>query len=207
MRGVEAQALKNVGTDLGAFLRRHRRQRMQVADTGRQILEGAKLAVHTRNAPVAAAARQRIGIDGFPAMRRAVCGIERQQCVQECGAAARQAGNEDRAFNIGLQKRGRKLLLLLKAQQVSEKAQDVPSGCRPPDQAECRFLVVGLHQPFQRRHECGIREWAPGTRFRLRNQSFAHQRLLQNAKSPGETIACAQQARLHTRHQWGKIAA
>ena len=68
---------------------------MQRTEFGGESFEGAQLPGHTDCAAVAFAAC-RVGVDRLPDTWGAIVGILQQQAVQEGGAAAGQAGDEDR---------------------------------------------------------------------------------------------------------------
>ena len=119
-------------------------ERMQRAELRGQPLEGAQLPRHARRpriAPAARRPRQWIRVDRLPDARGAIARILHQQPVQEGGAAARQAGDEDRPFDRLVQDPRVASLRVMELQQIGEEPHHVPARCHTPDQAE-RCLVV-----------------------------------------------------------------
>ena len=90
---------------------------MQRAKLRGQAFEGTQLPRHARR-PCILALGRRIWINRLPDKRRPVLGIVQQQPVQEGGAAARQAGDEDRPLNLLPLNAGIARFGLLEAQQI-----------------------------------------------------------------------------------------
>jgi hypothetical protein len=97
--------------------------------------------------------------------------------VQEGGAAARQAGDEDRPFNRLPQDVGIARLGVPEVQQIGEETHHVPPRRRPPHQAECSLVHARSEQPPQRVDERGVAELVePSAPAGERQQRFHLQR-------------------------------
>src|SRR5689334_15149941 len=112
---------------------------MQTAELGSQPLECPKLARHVRNPPVGPAPC-RVWVDSLPDQGPAVARILQQQPMQECGTAAWQTGDEDRALDRLLQDRVVLLFRSAELQQVPEESHDIPARRQATDQAERSFV-------------------------------------------------------------------
>ena len=154
---VEAQAAEDVRCDFGAFLWRGGGQRMQAGECRRQYLEHAELPRNVRDAPVGLAGR-RAWIDSFVHCRRAIVGILQHHAMQEGGAAARQAGDEDRPPDRLLDDVRPGTLGRAQRQQIGEETQHVPAGGEPANRAQRRFIGAGLQQAPQWLGEIHIAE-------------------------------------------------
>ena len=69
--------------------------------------------------------------------------------MQERGAAARQAGNEDRLLDRLIQNCRVPPLRITELQQIGQEPQHVPARGHSPDQAERSLIVTAGQQPPQ----------------------------------------------------------
>ena len=177
---VEPQACEHMRGDLGAFLRRLRSQRVQAAELRRQTRERPQLPVHHRDpaiGPVRPRAAVRIGINRLPHARHHAGTVLHQQRMQEGGAGARQAGDEDRRHDRLRGDRRHLHFRLLHPQQVGQKADNVPPRGDAPDQAEVRLGDAAVQKAPQRLDELDVAERRQaGGALRLRDQFAGRQR-------------------------------
>ena len=145
---IEPQAAEHMRGDLAALLRRGREQRVQTTKLRRQALERLKLPGHPRHAPIRAIGG-RIGIDRLPHQRRPIFPIRHHQPVQERGAAARQASDEDRPLDALLADRRRATLGLAQVQQIGQESDRVPPQREAADHAQRRFFDATVQQDLQ----------------------------------------------------------
>src|SRR4051794_32043336 len=143
---------------------------MHTAEFRGEDLEHAQLAGDSLLPPIAppAGSGLRVGMNELPDPRDKIGVVLSQQSVQKCRAGARQAGNEDRAFDRLFEDGRRPQLLVAQPQQIGQKTADVPARAKASKEAQIRFFGAGPQKDPQSLPERRIAKInQPGLTLRL----------------------------------------
>ena len=152
VRVLEADALKDLGGYVGAFLGGIGADMVKSLQSRRHEVKQPQLHLHPSLAQIERqeTAPHGIGIDQLPATRHDIDGILRQQCVQKRTGAARHAGDEDGPADRSSQDLRALLLRNVQTQQIGEAALQIPAGRIAAEEAEIGFFRIGLEQKIER---------------------------------------------------------